>query len=119
MYSNTTISSYFSNKSLLGKRNQNPNDDKSKTSCKRKKLENTDKSNEYILDVFGIDGLIYIPKFLSTEEEETLLENINSQEWSSELKRRVQHYGYTYNYKSRSLSEDDKIGDLPLFFEGI
>lgn len=121
--SSNTISSYFSKESYLGKRNQNPNDDKNdESSFKRRKLDKInqdDTNNEYILDVFGINGLIYIPNFLSNEEEENLIENINTKEWSSELKRRVQHYGYKYNYKSRSLSEDDKIGDLPLFFESI
>lgn len=49
------------------------------------------------------NGLIYIPDFISVEESINLIGYIENQLWSSELNRRVQHYGYRYDYKSRNL----------------
>ncbi len=50
-----------------------------------------------------IDGLKYLPQYLSPEEQKILLDEIDSQEWNTELRRRVQHYGYKYSYKNRSI----------------
>lgn len=60
-----------------------------------------------------IEGLVYIPNFITQEEHEFILEQVDQQPWLSELKRRVQHYGYRYNYKSRKVDTSMKIGDLP------
>lgn len=48
-------------------------------------------------------GLSFFADYVSKEEEKSLLKLIDSQEWSSELSRRVQHYGYRYNYASRKV----------------
>lgn len=61
----------------------------------------------------GVSGLIYIPNFLSKKEESDLIQSIDAESWSNVLKRRVQHYGFRYDYKSRSTSMEDKIGDVP------
>lgn len=45
------------------------------------------------------EGLIYVPDFVSVAEQVKLLSAIDEREWSQELKRRVQHYGYRYDYK--------------------
>ena len=39
----------------------------------------------------NIDGLIYIPDFITKEEERALIDNIDAQPWLTDLKRRVQH----------------------------
>ena len=51
----------------------------------------------------SVPGLVLIENLLTKDEEKTLLSlfAIDSQEWSSELKRRVIHYGFKYDYKSR------------------
>ena len=49
-----------------------------------------------------IKVLSYIPDYITAEQEEILLTTICAQAWSSELKRRVQHYGYKYDYKART-----------------
>ena len=60
-----------------------------------------------------IKGLYYIEKIMTEEEEKELIKNINSNDWLSELTRRVQHYGYKYNYKKRKIEKDDFLGELP------
>ncbi len=61
----------------------------------------------------AIAGLSYIPNFIDESTEAALLEIIDSQPWMHDLKRRVQHYGWRYDYKARSVSNDLRIGALP------
>src|SRR5579885_3091030 len=49
-------------------------------------------------------GLIYSPAVISSEEEAKLLAEIQAQPWSAGPGgRRVQHYGFAYDYTSKSL----------------
>jgi alkylated DNA repair dioxygenase AlkB len=64
-------------------------------------------------------GLFYAPSFLSTEDQRRLFEEIDANEWSLELKRRVQHYGYRYDYKARRIDPSMHLGPLPPFAIGI
>ena len=38
---------------------------------------------------------------------------IDAAEWSTELQRRVQHYGWRYDYKQRQIDESMRLGELP------
>ncbi len=58
-------------------------------------------------------GLIYRPGFVTQEEETRLLECIDSAEWITELPRRVQHYGWRYDYKAGRIDEIMRLGELP------
>lgn len=60
-----------------------------------------------------IDGLTYLENFISEELESRLVEQIDQSPWLSDLKRRVQHYGYKYDYKARAVDESMFIGPLP------
>jgi alkylated DNA repair dioxygenase AlkB len=60
-----------------------------------------------------IQGLQYIRDFVRPETHDQLLAEINKQPWLNDLKRQVQHYGYRYDYKSRSVDYSMRIGDLP------
>ena len=60
-----------------------------------------------------IPGLVYKPDFLTEEEETKLLACIDGAEWSTELQRRVQHYGWRYDYKQRQIDESMRLGELP------
>lgn len=62
-----------------------------------------------------IPGLKLIEDFISLEEEMELVTNIDlyPEKWLDDLKRRVQHYGFRYNYTSKSLSLEDKLGPMP------
>lgn len=63
--------------------------------------------------MFGIQGLLYIPDYLSIDEVTNLLKKLNKQNWDDTLSRRVQHYGYRYDYKARKVTADMHIGSLP------
>lgn len=60
-----------------------------------------------------INGLKIYFDFLTKEEEQELLTNIDKNEWLSDLKRRVQHFGYKYDYKARRLDHSFYIGKIP------
>ena len=60
-----------------------------------------------------IPGLVYKPDFITEEEETKLLTCIDGAEWSTELQRRVQHYGWRYDYKQRQIDESMRLGELP------
>lgn len=60
-----------------------------------------------------IADLSYIPDFIDHEAEAQLLQTIDQQAWINDLRRRVQHYGYRYDYKARSINADFNIGDIP------
>jgi alkylated DNA repair dioxygenase AlkB len=59
-----------------------------------------------------IQGLRYIPNFIDKVEMQHLIDSINSENWCNDLKRRVQHYGYKYDYRARSIDKSMKIGIL-------
>ncbi|WP_419927643.1 alpha-ketoglutarate-dependent dioxygenase AlkB [Candidatus Poriferisocius sp.] len=58
-------------------------------------------------------GLEYHPDFLAASDEERLLAHVENSEWLTDLSRRVLHFGYKYDYTSRSLDETARIGPLP------
>ena len=58
-------------------------------------------------------GLIYRPDFIAEEQETELLECIDGAEWITELPRRVQHYGWRYDYKAGRIDESMRLGELP------
>ena len=60
-----------------------------------------------------ISGLRYIPDFISAQEQDFLLSQIDQQPWLNDLKRHVQHYGYKYDYKARAVGNDAYLGALP------
>lgn len=66
-----------------------------------------------------IDGLQYLPNFVSKAEETRLTKQIDGQIWMTDLKRRVQHYGYIYDYKKRNVTPDMALGGLPSWLETI
>jgi alkylated DNA repair dioxygenase AlkB len=60
-------------------------------------------------------GLSYVPGFLSEGDQRRLVEGLDANAWSLELKRRVQHYGYRYDYKARRIDPSMHLGPLPPF----
>lgn len=55
--------------------------------------------------------------FVTAAEEEMLAKAVDERPWLDDLKRRVQHYGWRYAYKGRTVSPDDDLGPLPEFLE--
>lgn len=64
-------------------------------------------------DILAASDILYEDDFLSPEEEAALLAAIDTEPWMDDLRRRVQHYGYRYDYSAKWLSDSDRIGDLP------
>ena len=60
-----------------------------------------------------IPGLMYKPDFITEGEETKLLACIDGAEWNTEIRRRVQHYGWRYDYKQRQVDESMHLGELP------
>ena len=60
-------------------------------------------------------GATYLPGFIDADEERELMRALDAGEWSAELKRRVQHFGYRYDYKARMVTPDAYIGELPVW----
>lgn len=60
-----------------------------------------------------VPGLHYVRDYLTRPEQERLLAIIDQQPWLAELKRRVQHYGYRYDYKRRTVDASLFLGALP------
>lgn len=58
-------------------------------------------------------GLTYIPEYINAFRENELISIIDNQPWITDLKRRVQHYGYRYDYKARNVTSELKLGELP------
>lgn len=66
-----------------------------------------------------IDGLLYIPNYLENHEQHELVETINQQSWITDLKRRTQHYGYRYFFKTGMIYPFSYIGDFPDWLQTI
>ncbi|WP_395774269.1 alpha-ketoglutarate-dependent dioxygenase AlkB [Agrobacterium pusense] len=58
-------------------------------------------------------GIVPFEGFLSPQEEAATATILDAGEWSTELKRRVQHFGYRYDYKARAVAPDAYLGPLP------
>lgn len=61
----------------------------------------------------NIEGLIYIPGFVSEQEERALLKEVDGGNWHRLAKRRVQHYGYEFQYQSRNVDPGQELGPFP------
>lgn len=69
--------------------------------------------------MLGIDGLLYIPGYISPQHHDVLIETIDSQPWRTDLARRTQHYGYVYDYRARSVDASAWLGELPRWLARI
>jgi len=57
--------------------------------------------------------LTLIPDFVTVEEAAQIIKDIDASPWMDSLKRRVQHYGYLYDYKRRTVDASLYLGNLP------
>ena len=60
-----------------------------------------------------VPGLTYRNNFVTQTEEEKIVAEIDRRDWLSDIKRRVQHYGWRYDYKARKVDPSMYIGPLP------
>jgi len=59
------------------------------------------------------NGLVYHRHFVSPDEADALLGHVDASPWREDLRRRVQHYGFRYDYRARAVDPADRIGPLP------
>lgn len=67
----------------------------------------------------GIPGLFLIPNFISEAEEQQLLAHIDTQPWQYLSKRRVQHYGYKFEYTQRGVDLKQQVGAMPEWSQDV
>ena len=60
-----------------------------------------------------ISGLQYVENYIDERQHDWALARIDERQWLDDLKRRVQHYGFKYNYRARKVNHDMRIGELP------
>ena len=60
-----------------------------------------------------INGLSIVKDFISIEEENKLLSIVKNLDWNGTLLRKSMHFGYNYNYKTKTITRDDYLGNLP------
>lgn len=66
-----------------------------------------------------IPGLTYFPQYLSLNEQTELLKIIKQKTWSIVMDRRIQLYGYKYEYKNGLLVSSSYLGTLPNWLDQI
>ena len=66
-------------------------------------------------DVDSIPGLKFWEGFLTPEEQDECVKQVDAAKemWREDLRRRVQHYGWLYDYKARAITPDMHVGPLP------
>ena len=60
-----------------------------------------------------ISGLQYVENYIDERQHDWALARIDERQWLDDLKRRVQHYGFKYDYRARKVNHDMRIGELP------
>lgn len=63
----------------------------------------------------SVPGLKIWDSFLTPDEQSHCVQRVDAavNEWRDDLSRRVQHYGWRYDYKARAITPDMHIGALP------
>lgn len=71
--------------------------------------------NQGLQKIEAVPGLQFIEGFLSQEEQDDCVRRVDAamDQWLNDLSRRVQHYGWRYDYKARAITPDMHIGALP------
>ena len=67
----------------------------------------------------AIHGLYYSCGFLDEHAQRALIECIDNNPWRADLERRVQHYGWRYDYRTKSVTPDMDLGPLPYWVDQV
>jgi alkylated DNA repair dioxygenase AlkB len=62
----------------------------------------------------GVPGLFYLPDWLAENDQRQLLAEVDAADWSTELRRRVQHYGHRYDYGRRAVATSERESATPI-----
>lgn len=66
-----------------------------------------------------VPGLTYAAGYLTPTDETLLLAAVDAAPWRADLKRRVQHYGYRYDYTARTVDPSMYLGPLPAWSQPL
>ncbi len=67
----------------------------------------------------SIPGLLYVKNYITADEHGALLAHVDNELWLDDLKRRVQHYGFKYNYRARKVDMSMRVGELPEWLKSL
>ena len=67
----------------------------------------------------AVPGLLYIENYITADEHDALLADVDNGLWLDDLKRRVQHYGFKYNYRARKVDMSMRVGELPEWLKSL
>ena len=71
-------------------------------------------------ETLEVVGLKYVSDYITQAEHDNFLVVIDEQNWLTDLKRRVQHYGYRYDYVGRKVDPDSMyLGPLPTWSDWL
>lgn len=84
-------------------------------------LNDTDLAVELYRDaeIKKVSGLTYIPDYIKRNEQTHLIEIIDRQKWSIKEQRKIQEYGYKYDYQDGSFVASTHLGTLPNWAQSI
>ena len=71
------------------------------------------------LDIAEVPGLHYVRDFLDEADEKAIISEIDRGDWIEDLRRRVQHYGWRYDYKARRVDPAMRLGVLPAWADAL
>lgn len=66
-----------------------------------------------------LNGLICVDQYLGRVQQQMFLDAIDQQPWLADLKHRVQHYGYRYDYRRRQIDDSLYLGPLPGWLQAL
>jgi alkylated DNA repair dioxygenase AlkB len=66
-----------------------------------------------------VPGLELRPHYLDFAGQRKILAVVDALPWRDDLRRRVQHYGYRYDYRARAVGRRDYLGPLPGWAEEL
>ena len=76
------------------------------------------RTRRFQVQIGYVPGLKYVQDFISLEEEQRLIQTIDECTWDTDsLRRRVQQYGWRYDYKDRKVDISNRLGPLPAWAE--
>ena len=89
--------------------------------AKSRLLNDVISASQSLQEVAYVPGLKFLEDFLTPEQQANCVRQVDAavDEWRNDLSRRVQHYGWCYDYKARSITPDMHIGALPDWLEKL
>ncbi len=67
----------------------------------------------------SIPGLYLVDEIVTREEENELLQMIDSGKWEKLNNRRVQHHGFQFKYGRNQIDKEENKGSIPQYFDKL